>query len=64
MLVGIALLASATATGVEIDVVGASKHLPRALLHLIGWAGGIALLILPIALAIRALTVKQYRRLG
>lgn len=64
LLVGIALLASATATGVEIDVVGASKHLPRALLHLIGWAGGIALLILPIALAIRALTVKQYRRLG
>lgn len=63
-LVGIALLASATATGVEIDVVGASKHLPRALLHLIGWAGGIALLILPIALAIRALTVKQYRRLA
>ena len=64
LLVGIALLASATTTGVEIDVVGASKHLPRALLHLIGWAGGIALLILPIALAIRALTVKQYRRLG
>jgi glycosyltransferase 2 family protein len=64
LLVGIALLASATATGVEIDVVGASKHLPRALLHLIGWAGGIALLILPIALAIRALTVKQYRRLA
>ncbi|HKR67592.1 MAG TPA: lysylphosphatidylglycerol synthase domain-containing protein [Streptosporangiaceae bacterium] len=64
LLVGIALLASATATGVEIDVVGASRHLPRALLHLIGWAGGIALLILPIALAIRALTVKQYRRLA
>jgi glycosyltransferase 2 family protein len=64
LLVGIALLASATATGVEIDVVGASKHLPHALLHLIGWAGGIALLILPIALAIRALTVKQYRRLA
>jgi uncharacterized membrane protein YbhN (UPF0104 family) len=64
LLVGIALLASATATGVEIDVVGASRHLPRALLNLIGWAGGIALLILPIALAIRALTVKQYRRLG
>ena len=64
ILVGIALLASATATGVEFDLVGASKHLPPALLHLIGWAGGIALLILPIALAIRALMVKQYRRLG
>ncbi len=64
ILVGIALLAIATATGVEFDLVGASKHLPPALLHLIGWAGGIALLILPIALAIRALMVKQYRRLG
>ncbi len=64
LLVGIALLASQTATGVEFDLVGASKHLPPALLHLIGWAGGIALLILPIALAIRALTVSQYRRLG
>ncbi len=64
ILVGIALLASATATGVEFDLVGASKHLPRALLHLIGWAGGIALLILPIALAIRALMVRQYRKLG
>ena len=64
LLVGIGLLASATATGVEFDLVGASKHLPHALLRLIGWAGGIALLILPIALAVRALMVKQYRRLG
>jgi uncharacterized membrane protein YbhN (UPF0104 family)/tRNA A-37 threonylcarbamoyl transferase component Bud32 len=64
LLVGIALLASATATGVEIDVVGASKRLPHALLHLISWAGGIALLILPIALAARAVMVKQYRRLA
>ena len=64
LLVGLALLASATATGVEFDVVGASKRLPPALLHLIGWAGDIALLILPVALAIRALTVKQFRRLA
>src|SRR5713226_539200 len=49
LLVGIALLASATATGVEFDLVGASRRLPVALLHLLGWAGGIALLILPIA---------------
>ncbi len=57
LLVGIALLASATATGVEFDLVGASQRLPVALLHLLGWAGGIALLILPIALAIRLLMV-------
>ena len=40
ILAGVALLASATATGVEFDVVGASRRLPAALLHLIGWAGG------------------------
>src|SRR6266699_2803526 len=64
ILVGLALLASATATGVEFDLVGASRRLPIALLHLIGFAGGVALLILPIALAIRLLVVRQYRRLG
>src|SRR5258707_5755041 len=64
ILAGVALLASATATGVEFDVVGASRRLPAALLHLIGWAGGVALLILPIALAIRLVMVRQYRRLG
>ena len=64
ILVGLALLASATATGVEFDLVGASRRLPIALLHLIGFAGGVALLILPIALAIRLLVVRQYRRLS
>src|SRR5215469_6257691 len=64
LLAGIALLASATATGVEFDVVGASRRLPISLLHLIGFAGGVALLILPIALAVRLLVVRQYRRLA
>ncbi|HEX9066548.1 MAG TPA: lysylphosphatidylglycerol synthase domain-containing protein, partial [Streptosporangiaceae bacterium] len=64
VLVGLALLASATASGVEFDVVGASKRLPVALLHLVGFAGSIALLILPIVLAIRLLFVRQYRRLS
>ena len=64
VLVGLAWLASATATGVEFDVVRSGKRLPVALLHLIGFAGGVALLILPIALAIRLLIVRQYRRLG
>src|SRR5215469_15244518 len=64
LLVGIGLLANATATGVEFDVVGASRRLPISLLHLIGFAGGIALLILPIALATRLLLIKQYRRLA
>lgn len=64
ILVGIGLLASATATGVEFDLVHASKRLPVSLLQLIGYAGNLALLILPIALAIRLLVVRQYRRLG
>ena len=64
LLVGIGLLANATATGVEFDVVGASRRLPIGLLRLIGFAGGAALLILPIAIAIRLLVVRQYRRLA
>ena len=36
ILAGLALLANATATGVEVDVVGASRRLPVTLLHLIG----------------------------
>src|SRR6266849_1144369 len=47
ILAGLALLANATATGVEVDLVGASRRLPAALLQLIGWAGPVALLILP-----------------
>src|SRR5260221_5009864 len=64
ILAGLALLANATATGVEVDLVGASRRLPAALLQLIGWAGPVALLILPIALATRLLMVRQYRRLA
>jgi len=64
ILVGLALLANATATGVEVDLVGASRRLPVTLLHLIGWAGGVAMLIFPIALAIRLLMIRQYRRLA
>jgi glycosyltransferase 2 family protein len=64
ILVGVALLAGATASGVEVDVVRGSRRLAPSLLQLIGLAGGTALLILPIALAIRLLIVRQYRRLS
>ena len=64
LLVGLGLLASATATGVEFDLVGASQRLPAALLGLIGFAGNLALLILPVALAIRLLVLRQFRRLA
>jgi glycosyltransferase 2 family protein len=64
LLVGLALLASQTATGVEVDLVNTSHHLPRALLHLAGFAGYVALLILPVALAVRLAMLKQFRRLS
>ena len=64
MLAGLALLASATATGVDVDVVGASQRLPAALLHLIGIVGNLALPILPLGLAIRLGLLRQFRRLA
>jgi uncharacterized membrane protein YbhN (UPF0104 family)/tRNA A-37 threonylcarbamoyl transferase component Bud32 len=64
LLAGLALLASATATGVDVDVVGASQRLPAALLHLIGIVGNLALPILPLALAIRLGLLRQFRRLA
>src|SRR5215472_7111868 len=44
LLVGLALLASQTATGVEFDLVRGSHRLPMSLLRLAGWAGYVALL--------------------
>ncbi|HVB45848.1 MAG TPA: lysylphosphatidylglycerol synthase domain-containing protein [Streptosporangiaceae bacterium] len=64
ILVGVAVLASATTTGVEFDLVGASRRLPMSLLHLVGFAGYIALLILPLALAVRLALLRQFRRLA
>src|SRR5215472_15428852 len=64
LLAGLAVLASATATGVEVDFVGASHRLPHAVLHLIGIAGNLALPVLPVVLAIRLGLMRQFRRLA
>ncbi len=64
VLVGLAFLASATATGVDVDLVGASERLPTSLLHLISVAATLALPILPLALAIRLGVLSQFRRLA
>lgn len=64
LLVGLALLASATATGVEFDLVGASRRLPVALLHLIGFAGYLILFALPVVLAVRLVLLRQFRKLA
>jgi len=62
--VGIGLLAGATATGVQIDAVGASRRLPHPVLALLGVAATLALLLWPAAIAIRQLSRRQPRRLG
>jgi uncharacterized membrane protein YbhN (UPF0104 family) len=61
---GIGLLAHATAAGVEIDAVGAGRRLPGSMLKVFGVAAAIALLLLPVALAVRQLSRRQYRQLA
>jgi uncharacterized membrane protein YbhN (UPF0104 family) len=56
--------ASATTTGVETDITGASGRLPHALLTVAPPLALFALLILPIALAVRQLIRRQVQRLA
>ena len=63
LLLGLGLAARATTTGVEVDVVGASQHLARGLVAPLHSLAFIALLVLPVALAIRLGWIGQLRRL-
>jgi uncharacterized membrane protein YbhN (UPF0104 family)/tRNA A-37 threonylcarbamoyl transferase component Bud32 len=63
LLFGLGLLAKATATGVEVDVVGVSQHLPTRLIGPLHYLAFIALLALPVALAVRLVVIGQLRRL-
>jgi glycosyltransferase 2 family protein len=56
--------ASATTTGIETDIVGASKRLPHALLVVAPTLAQFAILIIPMALAVRQLIRRQFRRLA
>ena len=56
--------ASATTAAVQADIVGASKHIPSALLTLARPLSLIALFILPVALAVQLLARRQWRRLA
>ena len=58
-----AVAASATTTGAETDIVGASKRLPDALRVLAPQVARFGLLILPLALAVTQLVRRQVRRL-
>ncbi len=64
LLAGLGLLARATASGAETDLVLASLRLPKALLSFLGYAAHAALLLLPVALAIRVIIRRQPRRLA
>jgi MFS family permease len=56
--------ASATTSGVQTDLVGASHRLPHALVVVAGPVALFALLILPVAMAVQLLVRRQFRRLG
>ena len=60
----VAVAASATTSGVETDIVGASKRLPRALLDVVPPIALFALLILPVGLAFTLLVRRQVRHLA
>ena len=64
VLAGLGVLARATANGAEYDIVLASHRLPKAVLSFLGFAAHAALLILPVALAVRLLVRRQPRRLA
>jgi glycosyltransferase 2 family protein len=59
-----AVAASATTTGIETDIVGASKRPPHALLVLAPRLAFFAILVIPVALAVRELFRRRFRRLA
>ena len=64
LLVGAGLIAHGTETGAEADIAAAGHRLPGALLALLGLASTLALLVLPVALAVRQLARSESRRLA
>ena len=64
VLAGAGLAARATTRGAEADIAAAGHHLPGVLLTLLRIASGFALLVLPVALAVRQLARRQFRRLS
>jgi len=64
VLIALGLVAKATTTGVEVDVVGVSEHLARGLIAPLHSLAFVALFGLPTALAARLVVIGQARRLG
>jgi glycosyltransferase 2 family protein len=63
LLIGIGLLAKATANGFQFDVVRVSEHLARGLISPLHSLALVALIVLPAALAIRLIVISQIRTL-
>jgi len=64
VLIGLGLVAKATTSGVQVDVIGVSEHLARGLIAPLHSLAFVALIGLPVALAIRLTMIGQLRRLG
>jgi len=64
LLAGLGLLGRDAVSGAEYDLVQASHKLPKVLLSLLGYVAHVALLVLPVALAVRLLVNRQPRRLA
>jgi hypothetical protein len=58
------IAASATTSGAETDIAGASRRLPHALLVVAPPVALFGLLILPVAMAVQVLARRQFRRLA
>ena len=63
LLIGLGLLAKQTTSGVDVDVIGASKHLAKGLVGPLHSLAFVALLALPVLLAVRLVMIGQLRRL-
>jgi glycosyltransferase 2 family protein len=64
VLVAAGLAAKATTTGVETDVVKASRHLPGEIVSTLRVLAILVLVLFPVALAVRQVVRRQARRLG
>ena len=61
--VGLGDVAVGTASGLEQDLIGAGGALPRLLLRLFGWAGGIGLLVLMVVRCVDLVVRSRSRQL-
>jgi glycosyltransferase 2 family protein len=64
VLLTLGLVAKATTSGVQVDVIGVSEHLARGLIAPLHSLAFIAVIGLPVAIAIRLIVIGQLRRLA